>query len=76
VLSAYDWDANKADASAWLGGRSGAPPTADGISATLGPDFELRSQALVPMVLREHSRMFTLQLVEALVFQRKPKADA
>lgn len=76
MLSGYNWDPEKSDASVWLGGRPGAGPSADGIAAALGPDFDLRSQARLPLVHREDSRRFTLQLMEALVFQRKPEASA
>jgi hypothetical protein len=76
VLCSHDWQPEISDQSMWLAGRSDKSETAAAhcCQEALGPEFKLLSAADMPRLLHDHSRRFTVEVLEATVWCRAPCA--
>jgi 5-histidylcysteine sulfoxide synthase/putative 4-mercaptohistidine N1-methyltranferase len=74
LTTPYTWREEFTPREAWLGGfegHHGAEDSHQGLSRTLGPEFDLLHRQDLPLVLREHARKFEYVVADATVWRRR-----
>ena len=70
LVTPFSWDTSFTAKDNWLGGKSGAEDSFEGLQAALGEEFELVDQFRIPLVIREHRRRWQYIVPDGAVFKR------